>query len=188
MSPKSSNRQSGFSLIELLLVLAIVAALAVAAFIIYPRVQAGRQATFETQVLSSAQAGVKALYTSGNFFTVSNTVATQATFFPSSMLTVPSTITNQFGGAVTVGPSLNTGLADAANPAQFFSITYNSVPTEVCIKLAASAVENFGAVFVGAPGVPTTVKNEFTGVASNPGGIPALCGAATTVNITFVSN
>ena len=36
------RHNSGFSLIELLLVLAIVAAMSVAAFVVYPKVQAGR--------------------------------------------------------------------------------------------------------------------------------------------------
>ena len=68
--------KKGFSLLELLLVLGIIAALVVAAFIVYPKVQASQRAQAESNNIATIQAGVKALYTSASSFTgLTNTVA-----------------------------------------------------------------------------------------------------------------
>lgn len=79
---KSNPRsQAGLKLIELLLVLAIVTAIAIGAFIIYPRVQASRAATAESTTLTFTVAQVQGIYTQGNYQTLSNTVAVQADMF-----------------------------------------------------------------------------------------------------------
>jgi type II secretory pathway pseudopilin PulG len=70
-----------------LLVLGIIAALVVAAFIVYPKVQASQRAQAESNNIATIQAGVKALYTSASSFTgLTNTVAVQAKIFPDNML------------------------------------------------------------------------------------------------------
>lgn len=51
--------KKGFSLLELLLVLGIIAALVVAAFIVYPKVQASQRAQAESNNIATIQAGVK---------------------------------------------------------------------------------------------------------------------------------
>lgn len=84
---KKRKSKKGFSLLELLLVLGIVAALVVAAFIVYPKVQASQRAQAESNNIATIQAGVKALYTSASSFTgLTNTVAVQAKIFPDNML------------------------------------------------------------------------------------------------------
>ena len=147
-----ARNQAGFSLIELLLVLAIVAALAVAAFIVYPRVQAGRNATYESQVLASAQAGVKALFTTNNYDKINLASAYNAELFPKNMNISATSIQNQWAGAVTVEPSAaDGGLATGAGTIdRYFKISYANVPADVCIRLAGAAVQNFGTVLVGA--------------------------------------
>lgn len=180
----------GFSLIELLLVLAIIAALAVAAFVIYPRVQAGRAATYEAQVLSSAQASVKALFTNNNYAGLTTPIAVQGDFFPANMLdkTVGSeAILNQFDGAVTLIGADATGADDATAPARFFKIVYADVPTEVCIKLAGSAVQNFNGVFITGLGAANMVKDPATG-AVDEAIIAGRCSSAAAVDMIFVSN
>lgn len=153
-----ARNQAGFSLIELLLVLAIVAALAVAAFIVYPRVQAGRNASYESQVLSSAQAGVKALFTTNNYRNLSKAAAFNAEIFPKNMNLSTTSIQNQWAGEVDVGPSTAAGAADAGTgPARFFRFVYPGVPTDVCIRLAGAAVQNFGTVLVGTEVVQNTL-------------------------------
>jgi prepilin-type N-terminal cleavage/methylation domain-containing protein len=84
---KNIKSKKGFSLLELLLVLGIIAALVVAAFIVYPKVQASQRAQAESNNIATIQAGVKALYTSASSFTgLTNSVAVQAKIFPDNML------------------------------------------------------------------------------------------------------
>ncbi len=142
----NSKRKSkkGFSLLELLLVLGIIAALVVAAFIVYPKVQASQRAQTESNNIATIQAGVKALYTSASSFTgLTNTVAVQAKIFPDNMLSgvgnaaVP---VNAFKGNITVlaantGPSLATGSS--------FTISYANVPAAECTKIITATAGNF---------------------------------------------
>jgi len=196
---KQGRSQGGFSLIELLLVLAIIAALAVAAFIVYPRVQAGRNATFESQLLSSAQAGVKALFTTGNYDRINLAAAYNAEIFPSNMNISVGSIQNQWEGAVTVLPSSSSGANGTAigTPDRYFKIGYTNVPTDVCIRLAGAAVQNFGTVLVGtsATVAPSAVADivqdtySTTQVPLDEGKIAANCrGTGGRASITFVSN
>ena len=147
---KQARNQAGFSLIELLLVLAIIAALAVAAFIVYPRVQAGRNASYEAQILSSAQAGVKALFTTNNYDRISKAAAFNAEIFPKNMNLSATSIQNQWSGEVDVSPSSSAGAAGTAvgTPDRYFRIIYTNVPADVCIRLVGAAVQNFGTVLV----------------------------------------
>jgi prepilin-type N-terminal cleavage/methylation domain-containing protein len=191
MKKNNFKASQGFSLIELLLVLAIIAALAVAAFVIYPRVQAGRSATYEAQVLSSAQASVKALFTNNNYAALDEEVALKGKFFPDNMTGqiddgsggFSDVIRNQFDGLVTLTGADAAGAPVATPPARFFAITYEDVPTEVCIKLAGSAVQNFNGVTVGGE----VVKVASTG-AITEGNIVTGCSDAPTVDMVFISN
>lgn len=90
-----------------MLVLGIISALVVAAFIVYPKVQASQRAQAESNNIATIQAGVKSLYTSASSFTgLSNTVAVQAKIFPDNMLSGSESAVkpiNAFKGDVILG-------------------------------------------------------------------------------------
>ena len=187
MKKNNFKASQGFSLIELLLVLAIIAALAVAAFVIYPRVQAGRAATYEAQVLSSVQASIKGLFQNGNYFALDNAVAINAKLIPESMVD-GTDIINQFAGVVTLAPaadSLGAAPAGTATRAPFYSITYADVPPEVCMKVGSSASSNFAGLTIGT----TVVKSSGTGaIEFAEGTLVTACGTDDPVTMIFIGN
>ncbi|EKN3682209.1 TPA: prepilin-type N-terminal cleavage/methylation domain-containing protein [Yersinia enterocolitica] len=126
---KNRKSKKGFSLLELLLVLGIIAALVVAAFIVYPKVQASQRAQAESNNIATIQAGVKALYTSASSFTgLTNIVAVQAKIFPDNILSGSGSAAkpvNVFKGDVTLAV-VATGPSKA--PGSSFTITYSNVP------------------------------------------------------------
>lgn len=178
------HKQSGFSLIELLLVLAIIAAIAVGAFIIYPKVQASRAASTESTNLSTIQTAIKGIYTAGRYGTLNNTVALGADVFPSSQVEGTSVI-NQWSGTVTAGPSTSAGAAGTAT-SRYFRLVYTDVPSNVCTKLAMAASANFGTIVIGT----TIVQDDYspTQVALNEASVVTACNAETTTDMIFVSN
>ena len=161
---KIQNRaQKGFTLIELLLVLAIIAAIGVAAFIIYPRVQAGRSASSNAAVLSSAAATVNSLFPSARYSNLTPAVAYNSDVFPDSMKgATAGTFTNEWGNAVTIIGSTAAGVPDTTAAARYFTIQYYGVPKNVCAKLAAAAAANFGRVAIGTVSTNIAV-NEYAG-------------------------
>ncbi|HGY8314653.1 TPA: type 4 pilus major pilin, partial [Escherichia coli] len=150
---KKRKSKKGFSLLELLLVLGIIAALVVAAFIVYPKVQASQRAQAESNNIATIQAGVKALYTSASSFTgLTNSVAVQAKIFPDNMLSgsgSSATPINAFKGNVVVA-SADTGPSEATGSS--FTITYSNVPAAECTKIITAAAGNFYTAGVGTAG------------------------------------
>ena len=183
--------QQGFSLIELMLVMTIISALAVGAFVIYPKVQSGRQATYEAQILSSAQTGIKRMV-SGDYTGMSAALARQAELFPAQMNSATAgELTNQFGGDVTLsGATVANGVptdTTGTTFGPFFRISYTNVPTDVCIKLAPALANSFDGVRIGTDSGANLIKNATTGV-FNPGVVPARCNSAANVTMEFISS
>lgn len=177
-------KAKGFSLIELLLVLGVLAILLVAAFVVYPQVRDRNQANAEVSNLTAIKANVTNLYASkgGNYKGLDNTVAVQARVYPSNMTTLAgtgsgtSTANSAWGGDVTT-------VAGAGTNPRTFTVTYTAVPAGVCLGLVSGAAGNFSDITVGG----TTV---FSGTAPNrsfdPGQAAARC-----VNggiVVFISN
>lgn len=139
------KRAKGFSLIELLLVLGVLAILLVAAFVVYPQVRNRHQANVETQNLLTIKANFIALYARGGDPTsLTNAIANQARLFPSSMnrgdYSATASITSAWGGTVGVSPNDSTSV----------NFTYTAVPGGVCLPLLSSAAPHFRSVRVAA--------------------------------------
>ncbi|MCL6393226.1 prepilin-type N-terminal cleavage/methylation domain-containing protein [Pectobacterium atrosepticum] len=138
---KNRKYTKGFSLLELLLVLGVIAGLIVSAFIVYPKVQAAQRVEAEVKNIGAIQAGVKALYTAApNYSGLNNTVALNANIFPDSMLSGEGNerkVVNSFKGDV-----------DLIAPGNIFYIIYYSVPSAECVRLLYAVRNNFNAVLI----------------------------------------
>lgn len=177
------NTTKGFSLIELLLVLGVLAILLVAAFVVYPQVRDRNQANAEVSNLTTIKANINNLFASrgGNYSDLDEGVANQARAIPTSMnggdFPAAAPITSSWGASVSITPTTYNGNANRA-----FEITYANVPEGVCLGLVSGAGGNFVDIEVG--GATVFNDNVFDPVAAttrcaeNDGNVP----------VTFISN
>lgn len=133
----SKRKASGFSLIELLLVIGFIAGALVLAFVTYPKVQATNRANVEAQHITVFAGGIKNLYsTAQNFGSLSNAVLLKAKIVPDDLQTDGSaSITNIWGGPITIIPDPSEKLR--------YQIIYEGVPRSECVKLSTSVAVNF---------------------------------------------
>lgn len=195
------NNKKGFSLVELLLVLGVLAVLLVAAFVVYPRVRDANRANSEVSNLTAIKASINNLYASkgGNYTGLKTGVANQARVFPSSMnsgsYTDTAKINSSWGGEVTVtAPTTGALTTDGADiPAgRYFTVSYKDVPEGVCLGLVSGAAGNFSQIKVGSTDV---IKKASAGGAGGAGAVTggfdpsAAAGACTgTPEVIFSSN
>lgn len=189
--PFSRSKQQGFTLVELLLVLGVLALIAITAFIIYPSVQAGTQANSEAANVTTITASVKNLFGSaGNYSGLAAAGSFNgcpAFLYPSDMLqgvdpaTVTSaaacTPTNVWGGSVT--------LASGGTNGSEFVIAY-TIPNapQACEKFIADVAANYDVVGVGSA---TDASIKPSGGAILPAGIVTACTATASPVIYFTS-
>lgn len=137
-----TKNSKGFSLLELMLVLGIIAALVVSAFIVYPKVQDSRKASTEANNISSLYAGVKSLYTgSSSYKGLDNTMAYKAKLFPDNLIVGNGTdFVHSYSGHVSVSSSSNTssGQDDSG-----FTIKYTLLPSAACSRIVSAVGHNF---------------------------------------------
>lgn len=181
---KSIQRnQGGFSLVEILLVLGIIAILAIAAFIIFPQVQASNRANTELSNITTLQAGIKNLYgATRDYASVTPTVVNQARIAPPTMNGGnfdATTLSSSWSQNVNVAPG-------AGTPARTFLITYTAVPSEVCTKLVPGLINNFDIISVN--GAVVKDATAATPVAATPAAIVTNCSAADNVDVILTSN
>lgn len=131
----------GYSLIELLLVIAFIAGALVLAFVTYPKVQATSRANVESQHLIAISTGLRSLYaTARSFEGVGNRVMIDAKLVPDDMRVVGDVIYNVWDGTVSTV---------VANHVERYMLTYTNVPAAECVKIATGAGVNFLALTIG---------------------------------------
>ena len=180
-----SQNKKGFSLIELLLVLGIIAALAITAFMIYPKVSSSNNAQTESSNINTIKASVGSLYSSSpDYNGLTTAVGISSKVFPDTMVNTAGTAAlNTFKGAVTLATSTDSpsGAADSA-----FTITYNSVPSAECVKIVSAVASNFYKVTVGGTVVKTTTAGSAGTAAVNVATLTTACAKANSV-LVFTS-
>lgn len=166
------KKGKGFSLLELLLVLGIIAALIVAAFIVYPKVRTSQAVDAEAKNIATIRSGILALYASqatiaGN---INNTIAINANIFPENMLqksgNTVTGVVNSFGGKVTLS---------ATNWVSFgkvvANVQYDNVPKDVCVKLITAVGPTMEIIAVGS----YWAKNEMANVSYSVSNTADVC-------------
>lgn len=141
------KHKKGFSLLEIILVLAIAAAIIVSAFIIYPKVQYYNRVNQEVKNLSALSAGINSLYVGQPYYTgVSNLTIINAGLVPDNMLLPMSYgygtghIFNSWKGEVILSTSNKQG---ATVVGTLYNITSYNIPNEDCIKLVSFTAPNY---------------------------------------------
>ena len=160
---------SGFSLIEVLLVIGVIAITMVAIFIAYPQVRERNQVNTENQRIFRIVGTVRNIYALNPEYTgLTTDVANLARAFPAEMndgnYAVGQAIQHIWEGAVTLN-------VDPTNN-RLFQITYAGVPSENCVMLATGVLQNFQRIEIPAG---TVVYNKSVSTGVNIGAIAEAC-------------
>ncbi|SSF10025.1 type 4 pilus major pilin [Klebsiella pneumoniae] len=165
---KNSKSKKGFSLLELLLVLGIVAALIVASFIVYPKVRDARYVDIEAKHIGQIYASVRNVYAGKPDYSglATTAVAIPAQFFPDDMLSKKTTWgISSWGGYVVVDAN---DVSPSGLAASSFTISYSDVPDSVCIRLITAVDSAFYNIYISnQKGINGTSKNYGTLVKQN---------------------
>lgn len=145
---KNSKSKKGFSLLELLLVLGIVAALIVASFIVYPKVRDARYVDIEAKHIGQIYASVRNVYVGKPDYSglATTAVAIPAQFFPDDMLKKNITWGISSWGCYVVVDANDVSPSGLA--ASSFTISYSDVPDSVCIRLITAVVGAFYNIYI----------------------------------------
>lgn len=154
MQHRFKAKHAGFSLIELLLVLGVLAILLIAAFVVYPQVRDRNQANAEIQKITAIKANLTNLYASrgGNYTGMLASTVIQAKAVPAS--SVEGTLIKSAWGkeimfSVDSGASTATMTPGRTFPqGRYYSIIYAEVPNSICLPLVSGAAGNFQGIRV----------------------------------------
>lgn len=186
--------RKGFSLIEMLLVLGVLAVLLIAAFVVYPRVKLSQQVHQEKANIFAIQTGIRsALLNQGGSFEAlgfvenptGNVFTNRARIVPSNMNGGDysgSEILNGWGGRVVVHSTV--GAFGGYTRGRTFGIQYNEVPKEACVQFVTETIGNFVAVWInGSTGAGTYLTPN-----SSVGKIIERCEVQPIATVHFVSD
>lgn len=158
---KIRTKKNGFSLVELLLVLAIIAALSVAAFIIYVKVSDNMRVAKEIFNITNARASIVSMYKSAPSYEGINSLPEEtlrmifnSTMFKGDM----GQPFNTYGGQVAVVPVSIGNNTDAG-----FMISSPMVPNDDCIKIVSGLKGSFMGIDVNGE----TLKEKSSDIVSN---------------------
>lgn len=149
----TKKTQKGFSLLELLLVVAVGAILILAGLAIYRNISQNTQINEATRLVNVIKQETQRIFQGEPDYTgLTNTILTNADAVPPRYTSGAGVITSPFDTAVTLAPT--------AAPSLEFTLTMAAVPTAACIKLGLEFTDDdpdFQSLSIGGANVATTV-------------------------------
>ena len=159
---KIMNKQRGYSLAEMALVLLIIIGIMLIGLIIYRQVAGSSDVVKMQSQLSSVDAAVASVY-SRNYTGVASTVLINSGKIPADMVN-GTNIVNSFGGTVALAAVDITG-----GTANGFTQTHPLVPRDVCNSVVVNSAPLYYEIVVGS----TTVKSPT--VTPDPATVTTAC-------------
>lgn len=178
---RAQGLQKGYTLIELSIGIAIVLALLGIALYVLPSVfQSQRSLSMESSVLT-LQSNVKALVPGPDYSAVSNTLLNNADKLPVNLKSGTATMTNQWGGGVSVATTPVAYGGGSSNNA--FIQTWGLVPTAECTQTIMAVSKNFVRITVGG----AVVQDNAAGTTPTAATVATECTKATANTVVFTS-
>lgn len=148
------KKSKGFSLLEIILVLAVAAGFIIGVFSLLSKSQMSAKANQEARNILALQSEIQRMYQGQpNYNGLTTTLLVQGKLVPESMLATPgsanSDILNSFGGKVLTG-IVTTG----------FTLSYYAIPAEACAKIIPAVSSSFNSIVIN----NATVKNTNGGI------------------------
>ena len=176
-----SFKSKGFSMIELLLVIGLIAVISAVVFFVYPQVRDNNYANTERQRLLQAITVVQSMhFSTGHYDSLTTDSANQAGAFVQEAnggSRAPGTIIrNIWGGTIEMGPASNR---------KFMRVAYTQVSMEGCLKFATGVGHSFQSVAVNGVEVWRALSGDDIDVSATVEACNANPNGAT---IVFISN
>lgn len=138
------SKQNGYTLLETILVIAIILIMTVSIFAFYNKLRTDEMVSLLSQDMIIIDNGVEAAYQSlgsgGALSTVSNTFAISSNIIPTQLAYSSSGISNTFGGDIVLAPAMVSTISGMTNG---YSMTLSGVPSSACAKIATSNFSSY---------------------------------------------
>lgn len=185
-------RACGFSLIELLLVLGVLAILLVAMFVVYPQVRTSQQASREAGNVILLQAGIRTAFASRGVYSALGAMNSgRGETFVNQSRIAPATLndgnpsSNQLQSSW--GPVLihsNIGAYAGYGAGRMFVIRYMDVPKAACVDFVSKTISKFDVVRLNTASNSGYMTPESFTVAD----VVTACNAGDTTEVVFLGH